>query len=276
MANKAITFGADLLPNSTTSSYSLGNSTKKWQINGVADPKLTDTTYSDATTSTHGLMSTADKTKLNKITVDSNGVISSSNLPSYVDDVLEYNGKSNFPASGTTGKIYVDTATNLTYRWGGSSYVEISKSLALGETSSTAYYGDKGKTAYTHATSDTGKALTSGLYKIITSSNGHVTAGTAVAKADITALGIPAQDTTYSAGTGISLSGTTFSNAGVRSIATGGTNGTISVNTNGTNANVAVKGLGSAAYTDSSAYATSGHTHNYAGSSSAGARQPRR
>lgn len=29
MANKAITFGADLLPNSTTSSYSLGNSTKK-------------------------------------------------------------------------------------------------------------------------------------------------------------------------------------------------------------------------------------------------------
>lgn len=215
-------------------------------------------------------MSTADKTKLDKITVDSNGIISSSNLPSYVDDVLEYNGKSNFPATGTTGKIYVDTATNLTYRWGGSAYVEISKSLALGETSSTAYYGDKGKTAYTHATSDTGKALTSGLYKITTSSNGHVTAGTAVAKADITALGIPAQDTTYSAGTGISLSGTTFSNAGVRSIATGGTNGTISVNTNGTTANVAVKGLGSAAYTDSSAYATSGHTHNYAGSSSAG------
>ena len=77
-------------------------------------------------------------------------------------------------------------------------------------------------------------------------------------------------DTTYSAGTGMSLSGTTFSNAGVRSIATGGTNGTISVNTNGTTANVAVKGLGSAAYTDSSAYATYGHTHNYAGSSSAG------
>ena len=77
-------------------------------------------------------------------------------------------------------------------------------------------------------------------------------------------------DTTYSAGTGISLSGTTFNNSGVRSITTGGTNGTISVNTNGTTANVAVKGLGSAAYTDSSAYATSGHTHNYAGSSSEG------
>lgn len=61
-------------------------------------------------------------------------------------------------------------------------------------------------------------------------------------------------NTTYSAGTGISLSGTTFSNSGVRSIATGGSNGTISVNTNGSTANVAVKGLGSAAYTDANAY----------------------
>lgn len=63
-------------------------------------------------------------------------------------------------------------------------------------------------------------------------------------------------NTTYSAGTGISLSGTTFSNSGVRSITTGTSNGTISVNTNGTSADVAVKGLGSAAYTNSTAYAT--------------------
>lgn len=55
-------------------------------------------------------------------------------------------------------------------------------------------------------------------------------------------------NTTYSAGTGISLSGTTFSNSGVRSIATGSSNGTISVNTNGTSADVAVKGLAAAAY----------------------------
>ena len=77
-------------------------------------------------------------------------------------------------------------------------------------------------------------------------------------------------NTTYSAGTGITLSGTTFSNAGVRSISSGSTNGTISVNTNGTSAEVVVKGLGSAAYTASSAYAAVSHTHNYAGSSSAG------
>lgn len=79
------------------------------------------------------------------------GTIPQANLPSYVDDVLEYNSKSSFPGTGETGKIYVDTATNLTYRWGGSSYVEISPSLALGETSSTAYRGDRGKIAYDHS-----------------------------------------------------------------------------------------------------------------------------
>ena len=65
-------------------------------------------------------------------------------------------------------------------------------------------------------------------------------------------------NTTYSAGTGISLSGTTFSNSGVRSVSTGSTNGTISVNTNGTSTDVSVKGLGSAAYTASTAYDTAG------------------
>lgn len=73
------------------------------------------------------------------------GLIKSSLLPSYVDDVLEYAKKSSFPASGESGKIYVALDTNLTYRWSGTAYVEISKSLALGETSATAYAGDKGK-----------------------------------------------------------------------------------------------------------------------------------
>lgn len=69
---------------------------------------------------------------------------------------------------------------------------------------------------------------------------------------------ISAKDTTYSAGAGISLSGTTFSNSGVRSITTGSDNGTISVNTNGSSTSVAVKGLGSAAYTNSTAYDSAG------------------
>ena len=79
------------------------------------------------------------------------GTIPQENLPSYVDDVLEYSSRSAFPRTGETGKIYVDTTTNLTYRWGGSSYVEISPSLALGETSSTAFRGDRGKIAYDHS-----------------------------------------------------------------------------------------------------------------------------
>ena len=86
--------------------------------------------------------------------LDANGFVPSSQLPSYVDDVLEYASRSAFPATGETGKIYVALDTNLTYRWGGSDYVEISPSLALGETSSTAYRGDRGKIAYDHSQSD--------------------------------------------------------------------------------------------------------------------------
>ena len=98
----------------------------------------------------------------NAATLDSNGKVPSSQLPSFVDDVIEgylYNGKFYKEAAHTTeipaesGKIYVDIPSNKTYRYGGSSsgYVEISESLALGETSSTAYRGDRGKTAYDHS-----------------------------------------------------------------------------------------------------------------------------
>lgn len=83
--------------------------------------------------------------------LDANGFVPSSQLPSYVDDVLEFATLANFPTTGETGKIYVALDTNLTYRWSGSAYVEISKSLALGETSSTAYRGDRGKIAYEHS-----------------------------------------------------------------------------------------------------------------------------
>ena len=82
--------------------------------------------------------------------LDANGKVLTSQLPSYVDDVIE-GTLSTFPATGETGKIYVDTTTNKTYRWSGSAFVEISASLALGETSSTAYRGDRGKIAYDHS-----------------------------------------------------------------------------------------------------------------------------
>lgn len=88
--------------------------------------------------------------------LDSAGKVPSSQLPSYVDDVLEYNSMSDFPTTGESGKIYIAKDTNKTYRWSGTTYVEISESLALGETSSTAYRGDRGKIAYDHSQTTSG------------------------------------------------------------------------------------------------------------------------
>ena len=122
--------------------------------------------------------------------LDANGLVPSSQLPSYVDDVLEYANRSSFPSTGESGKIYVALDTNLTYRWTGSTYTEISPSLALGETSSTAYRGDRGATAYSHATDQyrLTTAQSSGFYKFSTTSEGHVGSVTAVSASDLTSL----------------------------------------------------------------------------------------
>ena len=86
-------------------------------------------------------------------TLDNSGHVPSSQLPSYVDDVIEgYYSNGNFYSdsaktkkiTGEGGKIYTDLTTNKTYRWGGTAWVEISASLAIGETAGTAYDGAKG------------------------------------------------------------------------------------------------------------------------------------
>lgn len=171
--------------------------------------------------------------------LDANGKVPAAQLPSYVDDVIEaYKSGADFyedsahtaakKITGESGKIYVDLHTNVTYRWSGTAYVEISASLALGETDSTAYRGDRGKIAYEHsqsahartdatataASTTNGKikidgsdvtvythpaydAKTSGLYKITVDATGHVSAVAAVEKGDITALGIPGSGYTH-------------------------------------------------------------------------------
>lgn len=78
--------------------------------------------------------------------LDANGLVPTSQLPSYVDDVIESATFATLPVTGEAGKIYVDLATNVTYRWSGTAYVEISKSLAIGTTAGTAYAGDAGAT----------------------------------------------------------------------------------------------------------------------------------
>ena len=164
-----------------------GATTVSSDANGNITISSTDnnTTYSAATQSAAGLMSAADKKKLD-------GVATGANNYTYT-----------LPAATSSALGGVKVGSNITVSSGTISLTKANVTAALG---------------YTPPTSDT--------------------------------------NTTYSAGTGISLSGTTFSNSGVRSVATGSSNGTISVNTNGTAANVAVKGLGSAAYTASTAYAT--------------------
>ena len=78
-------------------------------------------------------------------TLDATGKVPSSQLPSFVDDVIEVANYAALPATGEAGKIYVTLDDNKTYRWGGTAYVEISASIALGETQGTAYEGSKGK-----------------------------------------------------------------------------------------------------------------------------------
>lgn len=92
--------------------------------------------------------------------LDSTGKVPANQLPSFVDDVIEgylnagklYKEEAHISQiNGEAGKIYIDLHTNKTYRWSGSAFVVISDTIALGETSTTAYRGDKGKTAYDHS-----------------------------------------------------------------------------------------------------------------------------
>lgn len=169
--------------------------------------------------------------------LDGSGKVPAAQLPSYVDDVLEgYMSDGKFYSDEgkkkevplESGKIYVDLTTNKTYRYSGTQLTEISASLALGETASTAFAGDKGKVAYDHSqaahakvdatktakSSVNGNILvddsevevykhashteaSSGLYKVTVDNEGHVSGTAAVTKEDITKLGIPGQDTTY-------------------------------------------------------------------------------
>ena len=102
-------------------------------------------------------INSAEKGSANGIAeLNENGLIPTSQLPSYVNDVEEYSTYSKLPSTGESGKIYVTTDTNLQYRWSGSEYAEISKSLALGETSESAYRGDRGKIAYEHSQQTSG------------------------------------------------------------------------------------------------------------------------
>ncbi len=118
-------------------------------------------TANQAKTAANGAIANTEKgTAGGVVPLNSQGLIDTAYLPSFVDDVIEgyYSGGKFYKEAahtteitGETGKIYVDLSTEKTYRWSGSAYVVISETIALGETSSTAYRGDRGKVAYDHS-----------------------------------------------------------------------------------------------------------------------------
>ena len=128
-----------------TISVNTNGTTTDIAVKGLGSAAYTASTAYAAASHKHAA---ADITSVNASAIT--GTISAANLPSYVDDVVEYEGITNFPEIGEAGKIYTDTATNKIYRWSGSSYVVISDTLALGTTSSTAFRGDYGNSAYAH------------------------------------------------------------------------------------------------------------------------------
>ena len=110
-------------------------------------------------------------------TLDASGLVPSSQLPSYVDDVLEYVSLAGFPATGTTSKIYVAIDTNKIYRWSGSAYIEISPVAGNADTAT--------KLATARTISATGDASWSAGFDgsanaagVLTLANSGVTAGT--------------------------------------------------------------------------------------------------
>jgi len=66
--------------------------------------------------------------------LDATGKVPTAQLPSYVDDVLEYINLAAFPTTGETGKIYLALDTNDIYRWSGSAYIIISASVGNADT----------------------------------------------------------------------------------------------------------------------------------------------
>lgn len=198
------------------------------QLNGNSITPANKTVNVQVSKSTVGLSNVTNDAQVKRsemgqaggvATLDSTGKVPAAQLPSYVDDVIEgyYSGgkfyttkdsSGNYSGviAGETGKIYVNLNDSKTYRWSGTAYAVISETLALGETSSTAYAGNKGA------------ANASEIEKI---KNGTTTVPKAASAADVNgftvAANVPAgakfTDTTYS-----DMKGATGSAAGTHGL----------------------------------------------------------
>ena len=123
--NQTITLSGDVSGSGTTSiSVTVADDSHNHVISNVdglqaaLDAKLDDTQKGAA----NGLAE-----------LDATGKVPSAQLPSYVDDVLEYADAGSFPATGEAGKLYVALDNNDVYRWTGSAYVKVSDAVSTAD-----------------------------------------------------------------------------------------------------------------------------------------------
>ena len=162
------------------------------------------------TTALSNKLETSLKGSINGLAeLGSDGIVPSSQLPSYVSDIVNVSTFTALPITGASNIIYITDDTNITYRWTGSGYAIISDTIALGETSATAYRGDRGKTAYDHSQvahqviiNGTGFVKASGTTLSYDNSTYYTTANTAN-YIPLTALSSSATGLTYTNTTGV-------------------------------------------------------------------------
>ena len=195
--------GSNISNSSGTISLSKANVTAAL---GYTPPSTdTNTTYDAATTAVAGLMSAADKIKLDGVAENANNYVhptatakSSGLYKVAVDGTGHVTAATAVAKADITALGIPGTDTNTTY----AAVTTAANGLMTKEDKIKLNGVAENANNYVHPTA-TSKA--SGLYKVTVDGTGHVTAATAVAKADITGLGIPAQDTTYAAATGSAL-----------------------------------------------------------------------
>lgn len=189
--NQSITFSGDVSGSGTTSvALTLANSGVAAGTYGsttaipqfTVDVKGRITSVSTVAVSVTGALGYTPESTNNRgvaggyATLDGAGKVPSAQLPSYVDDVLEFAALAIFPVTGETGKIYVALDTNKTYRWSGSVYIEISPSPgstdSLVEGSTNLYYTDlRARSSLSFAAGSGGYNSVTGTITIPTNTN---------------------------------------------------------------------------------------------------------
>lgn len=171
-------------------------------INGVAFDGSADITI-NAVDST-ARIAVSEKGQANGVaTLGADGLVPSTQLPSYVDDVLEFADFASLPVTGEASKIYVTLDDNQTYRWGGTVYVHIPAGVGMADEAvklavqrNIAVTGDASWNVNFDGTANVTAALTladsgvvAGEYtKVTVDSKGRVTVGAALVQADIPTL----------------------------------------------------------------------------------------